>query len=92
MNDKKLIEEIIEAAYESVEQLKKVAKRKLDDKEMDPEKIKQAASYYKLAINDAFEILKIIKEHKEMLNDESDTEKTKEKSTRRFDGVESLKQ
>ena len=86
----KLVKELIDASYEAVEQLKKVAKRKLDDKEVDPEKIKQAASFYKLAINDAFEILETIEKYK-LLLDEQDPTKTKGKDSPGFTGAEAFK-
>ena len=86
----KLIEDLIASSYEAVEQLNKVAKRKLDDKEVDPEKIKQAASFYKLAINDAFEILETIENYKKLL-DEQDPDKTKGKSSPGFTGAEAYK-
>ena len=86
----KIIKELIEAAYASVEQLKEVAKRKIDADEVDPERIKQAASFYKLAVNDAFEILQTIEKYNTLL-DEQNPDKTKGKSSPGFKGAEAYK-
>ncbi len=66
-NDIKL--KIIEAGYEAVNQLIKVAKEKIikpdPDDELAADRLKNAAATKKLAINDAFEILNKIEIEKE---------------------------
>lgn len=70
MKDIKL--KIIEAGYEAVEQLIKVAKEDIikpdPDDELAADRLKNAAATKKLAIFDAFEILNKIEAEKEALN------------------------
>jgi hypothetical protein len=70
MNDIK--SRIIEAGYQAVEQLIKVAKEDIIKPDLDDElaadKLKNAAASKKLAIFDAFEILSRIEAEKEALN------------------------
>ncbi len=70
MNDIK--SRIIEAGYQAVEQLIKVAKEEIIKPDIDDElaadKLKNAAASKKLAIFDAFEILSRIESEKEALS------------------------
>lgn len=70
MSDIKL--RIIEAGYQAVEQLIKVAKEEIikpdHDDELAADKLKNAAASKKLAIFDAFEILSKIEAEKEAIN------------------------
>ena len=71
MDNKKLKLEIIKAGELAVVQLIKVAKEDIikydKDDELAPDRLKNAAATKKLAIFDAFEILKRIREEKDIL-------------------------
>jgi len=80
MDSKKTKEEIIKAGEIAVKELIKVAKEKIigTDPEDDiaADRLKNAAATKKLAIFDAFDIMKRIEEEKERLNESpSDTSK-----------------
>ena len=76
---------IIQAGQVAVEELIKVAKEPIVDSDDDisADRLKNAAATKKLAIFDAFEILKRIEEEKDMLN-EKPKEVKKEKSFKGF--------
>lgn len=73
MNSKEIKKKIIEAGHRAVEQLIKVAKEEIikpnPEDDLAADRLKNAAATKKLAIFDAFEILKRIEEEKEALND-----------------------
>ena len=72
LNDTRLKAAIIDAGEEAVKQLISVAKEKIikpdPDDELAADRLKNAAATKKLAIFDAFEILKRIEEEKAMLD------------------------
>ncbi len=70
MNTKETKKKIIQAGQKAVEELIKVAKEKIVDSEDDvsADRLKNAAATKKLAIFDAFEILKRIEEEEAILN------------------------
>jgi hypothetical protein len=75
---------IIEAGYKAVDELIKVAEDKIitgDETDLTADKLKNAASSKKLAIEDAFAILNRIELEKELINGES---KTKEPTIKGF--------
>jgi len=84
MNIKETKKNIILAGQKAVEELIKVAKEAIVDSDDDisADRLKNAAATKKLAIFDAFEILKRIEDEENMLN-EKPVEK-KEKSFRGF--------
>ncbi len=69
MKSTEIKKKIIEAGYEAVEQLIKVAKENIikpdPEDELAADRLKNAAATKKLAINDAFEILNKIETEKE---------------------------
>lgn len=71
MDSKKIKEEIIKAGEKAVIQLIKVAKEDIikyeKDDELAADRLKNAAATKKLAIFDAFEILKRIEEEKQLI-------------------------
>ncbi len=71
MKSNKIKLKIIEAGYEAVQQLIKVAKEEIikpnPDDELAADRLKNAAATKKLAITDAFEILNRIEAEKENL-------------------------
>jgi|TARA_R110000765_G_scaffold347221_1_gene437347 hypothetical protein len=71
MDIKKIKEEIIKAGEKAVTQLIKVAKEDIikydTDDELAADRLKNAAATKKLAIFDAFEILKRIEEEKQLI-------------------------
>ena len=69
MNTKKTKESIIQAGQRAVEELIKVAKEAIVDSDDDisADRLKNAAATKKLAIFDAFEILKRIEEEKQLI-------------------------
>lgn len=73
MDSKEIKKKIIEAGHRAVEQLIKVAKEEIikpnPEDDLAADRLKNAAATKKLAIFDAFEILKRIEEEKEALND-----------------------
>ena len=77
---------IIQAGQVAVDELIKVAKEPIVDSEDDisADRLKNAAATKKLAIFDAFEILKRIKEEEDMLNEKPKKEIKKEKSFKGF--------
>jgi len=85
MNTKKTKESIIQAGQRAVEELIKVAKEAIVDSDDDisADRLKNAAATKKLAIFDAFEILKRIQEEEDMLN-EKPKEVKKEKTFKGF--------
>ena len=80
MNIKETKKNIIQAGQKAVEELIKVAKEPIVDSDDDisADRLKNAAATKKLAIFDAFEILKRIQEEKDMLENKPKKE-TKEK-------------
>ena len=84
MNTKETKRNIIQAGQTAVEELIKVAKEAIVDSDYDisADRLKNAAATKKLAIFDAFEILKRIEDEENMLN-EKPTEK-KEKTFKGF--------
>jgi len=73
MDTKQTKLKIIEAGHQAVEQLIRVAKEKIikpdPEDDLAADRLKNAAATKKLAIFDAFEILKRIEEEREALND-----------------------
>ena len=69
MNTKETKKKIIQAGQKAVEELIKVAKEKIVDSDDDvsADRLKNAAATKKLAIFDAFEILKRIEDEKQLL-------------------------
>tara|TARA_R100001509_G_scaffold165663_2_gene148702 strand:- start:129 stop:407 length:279 start_codon:yes stop_codon:yes gene_type:complete len=71
MKSNEIKKKIIEAGYDAVEQLIKVAKEKIikpdPEDELAADRLKNAAATKKLAITDAFEILNRIESEKENL-------------------------
>ena len=69
MNIKETKKKIIQAGQKAVEELIKVAKEKIVDSDDDvsADRLKNAAATKKLAIFDAFEILKRIEDEKQLL-------------------------
>ena len=76
---------IIQAGQKAVEELIKVAKEPIVDSDDDisADRLKNAAATKKLAIFDAFEILKRIQEEKDMIEDKPKKE-SKEKTFKGF--------
>jgi hypothetical protein len=72
---------LLEAAENSISELIKVMNRKMDSKEIDPEKVKVSASAYRLAMDDAMAMIEKVEE----LNNVS---KDTKKSETSFFGVE----
>lgn len=94
MSSKRIVEKkkrLIEAGYQAVDELTKVAKAKIlkgfsdDDSDVAAEKMKNAAAAKKLAIDDAFSILKTIQEAEEELNEGSTDKVEKKKSVEKTD-------
>jgi ASC-1-like (ASCH) protein len=83
MNTKETKKSIIQAGQAAVEELIKVAKEAIVDSDDDisADRLKNAAATKKLAIFDAFEILKRIEDEENMLN-----EKPVEKKEKAFKG------
>ena len=83
MDIKKTKQSIIHAGQRAVDELIKVAKEPIVDRDDDisADRLKNAAATKKLAIFDAFEILQRIQEEEDMLN-----EKPKEVKERAFKG------
>ena len=79
MNTKETKKNIILAGQKAVEELIKVAKEAIvdSDDDLSADRLKNAAATKKLAIFDAFEILKRIEEEKNMLEDDSSDSKQK---------------
>ena len=79
MDPKKKKVNIIEAGYKAVDELIKVAKEKIVDRDDDvsADRLKNAAATKKLAIFDAFEILNRIEEEKAILEDKPKQDKPK---------------
>jgi len=79
MNSNELKEEIIKAGMGAVQQLIKVAKEEIIkpdlEEDLAADRLKNAAATKKLAIFDAFEILKRIEEEKNKLEGKEDTTK-----------------
>jgi len=72
---------LLDAAENSISELIKVMNRKMDSKEIDPEKVKVSASAYRLAMDDAMAMIEKVEE----LNNVS---KDTKKSETNFFGVE----
>ena len=85
MNIKETKKNIIQAGQKAVEELIKVAKEPIVDSDDDisADRLKNAAATKKLAIFDAFEILKRIQEEKDMLEDKPKKE-NKQKTFKGF--------
>ena len=85
MNIKYKKKNIIQAGYKAVDELIKVAKEEIvdTDEDVSADRLKNAAATKKLAIFDAFEILKRIQEEKDMLEDKPKKE-SKEKTFKGF--------
>jgi hypothetical protein len=83
MNVKETKKNIIQAGYDAVKELIKVAKEEIVDTEEDvsADRLKNAAATKKLAIFDAFEILNRIEEEKALLDN-----KPLEKEQKTFSG------
>ena len=79
MNIKETKKNIIQAGQKAVEELIKVAKEPIVDSDDDisADRLKNAAATKKLAIFDAFEILKRIEEERDMLNEKPKKEGAK---------------
>ena len=81
MNSKEIKLKIIEAGEQAVRQLIKVAKEDIikpdPDDELAADRLKNAAATKKLAIFDAFEILKRIEDEENILNDKPIEKKEK---------------
>lgn len=81
MDSRKIKEKIIKAGEMAVEQLIKVAREDIikhdPDDELSADRLKNAAATKKLAIFDAFEILKRIEDEEERLNSPSGDVKQK---------------
>ncbi len=78
MNTKKEKQNIIQAAYKAVAELIKVAEEKIitnTEDDVSADRLKNAAATKKLAIFDAFEILKRIEEEKAILDNKHVEEK-----------------
>ena len=79
MNSNELKEEVIKAGMRAVQQLIKVAKEEIIkpdlEEDLAADRLKNAAATKKLAIFDAFEILKRIEEEKNKLEGKEDTTK-----------------
>ena len=77
MNIKERKKSIIQAGYEAVKELVKVAKEPIveTDDDISADRLKNAAATKKLAIFDAFEILTRIQEEEDMLNEKPKEEK-----------------
>lgn len=75
MSSKEIKLKIIEAGHQAVEQLIRVAKEKIikpdPEDDLAADRLKNAAATKKLAIFDAFEILKRIEEERESLQENS---------------------
>ena len=73
MNIKETKRNIIQAGHKAVEELIKVAREEIvdSDEDISADRLKNAAATKKLAIIDAFDILKRIDEEKEKLDYES---------------------
>ena len=85
MNTKETKKKIIQAGQKAVEELIKVAKEKIVDSDDDvsADRLKNAAATKKLAIFDAFEILKRLEEEEQILS-EKPKDKKEERSFRGF--------
>ena len=86
MNIKETKKLIIQAGHRAVEELINVAKEKIitnTEDDVSADRLKNAAATKKLAIFDAFEILKRKKKEKDMLEDKPKKE-TKEKTFKGF--------
>ena len=77
MNVKEMKKNIIQAGYEAVKQLVKVAKEPIVETgdDISADRLKNAAATKKLAIFDAFEILNRIEEEKGLLENKPKEEK-----------------
>ncbi len=77
---------IIQAGHKAVEELIKVAKEPIVDSNDDisADRLKNAAATKKLAIFDAFEILNLIEEEKNILEDKPKVEEKKQSSFKGF--------
>ena len=53
---------LLDAAENSISELIKVMNRKMDSKEIDPEKVKVSASAYRLAMDDAMAMIDKVEE------------------------------
>ena len=85
MNTKETKKKIIQAGQKAVEELIKVAKEKIVDSDDDvsADRLKNAAATKKLAIFDAFEILKRLEEEEQILS-EKPKDKKEERSFKGF--------
>ena len=83
MNIKETKKRIIQAGHKAVEELIKVAKEEIvdSDEDISADRLKNAAATKKLAIFDAFEILKRIQEEEDMLNEKPKKEEVKKEKT-----------
>ena len=84
MNLKKTRQLILDAAENSINELIKVMNKRMDPKEIDPEKVKISASAYRLAMEDAMAMMERIGELQAMLDDTPKDKKEQES----FFGVE----
>ena len=83
MDIKKTKKNIIQAGQLAVNELIKVAKEPIVDtgEDVTADRLKNAAATKKLAIFDAFEILKRIQEEEDMLNEKPKKEEVKKEKT-----------
>ena len=65
---------LLNAAENSISELIKVMNRKMDSKEIDPEKVKVSASAYRLAMDDAMAMIEKVEELKNISNDTKKSE------------------
>ena len=86
MNTKETKKKIIQAGQKAVEELIKVAKEKIVDSDDDvsADRLKNAAATKKLAIFDAFEILKRLEEEEQLLDGKPKEEIKEERSFKGF--------
>ena len=84
MNLKKTRKLILDAAENSINELIKVMNKRMDPKEIDPEKVKISASAYRLAMEDAMAMMERVGELQAMLEDAPKDKKEQES----FFGVE----
>lgn len=65
---------LLNAAENSISELIKVMNRKMDSKEIDPEKVKVSASAYRLAMDDAMAMIEKVEELKNVSKDTKKSE------------------
>lgn len=87
MSENEMRQKIIDAGWESVNHLIEVAKEKIitgdEEKDLSADRLKNAAATKKLAIFDAFEIVKKIEEEQIKISGEEEKPKEENKKKRR---------